>query len=389
MHTKFHISSLWRKGCHALSKFKRFHLTTQHRAADALHLQFISDVIDPQKEINLSDLTDNYQPLSQQDILDDPEWAFAPYLVASNRERCEIIHIQAINFALKNQTHVIRWPMKKGQWVGKPADPDFQNDALQDPMCYQYFVKGAQAFCSHNINPEIQLANGSPIVLHSIVPSSEQQRCYLSQAEKMPFGTIITLEEPPLIVNVAIPKREVASPILQDLLDSLQKTMSCCAVSHTENGDPVIPIFPGESPESCKYSKKIALKRSECLLNGKLGLYEASKITLSNIFPYDLAFAMTVHKAQGRTLSKVILCLFQRPSHINQFSINAIYVALSRVKFRSDIRILSHTHHLNPLHYSYLTTISRNTTIPSFLHGFHNLNSWNGERAFQHFQQNN
>ncbi|CEP13504.1 hypothetical protein [Parasitella parasitica] len=52
-------------------------------------------------------------------------------------------------------------------------------------------------------------------------------------------------------------------------------------------------------------------------------------------FPVRLAFAMTINKAQGQTLSSIGLYL---PSHV--FGHGQLYVALSRVSSPSSIRIM-------------------------------------------------
>ena len=63
---------------------------------------------------------------------------------------------------------------------------------------------------------------------------------------------------------------------------------------------------------------------------------------MHGVFPFDLAFSMTVHKAQGRTLGKVVLDLTSHPSHKARFEFAALFVALSRVKNSASIRFLKH-----------------------------------------------
>jgi ATP-dependent exoDNAse (exonuclease V) alpha subunit len=53
-------------------------------------------------------------------------------------------------------------------------------------------------------------------------------------------------------------------------------------------------------------------------------------------FPLKLAFAVTINKSQGQTLSKVGLCL---QSHV--FSHGQLYVALSRATTPAGIHILN------------------------------------------------
>lgn len=98
---------------------------------------------------------------------------------------------------------------------------------------------------------------------------------------------------------------------------------------------------------------------------------------------------MTIHKAQGRTLSAVILCLSKRLNAINQMTFNSIYVALSRVKSRHDIQILIHGQLYNPEEFSYLFDMKKPASIDSFMHGFLRDQTWDGQMAYQHFLDNN
>ena len=56
-------------------------------------------------------------------------------------------------------------------------------------------------------------------------------------------------------------------------------------------------------------------------------------------FPVELAFALTLHKAQGATLGRVVVQLNRRPRKLKPLSHSALYVALTRVKTSSDLRI--------------------------------------------------
>ena len=68
--------------------------------------------------------------------------------------------------------------------------------------------------------------------------------------------------------------------------------------------------------------------------------YKPSYVKIRNIFPFDLGFSMTIHKAQGRTLISVILALSERPTHKTQIDYCEFFVALSRVKESEDIRYI-------------------------------------------------
>ena len=200
---KFHVSSLWRKGCALLASFKRFHLTSQHRANDEQHLHFLTQMTQPSYKLDLSEFLKLYKPLTLNDLQHNEDWEFAPYLVATNRERIQITHLQAMKFAKKHCTHVIRWPSVCTKWKNKPASEADQMKANNDPAFYDYFVPGAPAFMNHNTNPHLQLVNGTQMHLHSLTPCSQEQETFiLHQQKSLPYGSIITLGEPPATIHV-------------------------------------------------------------------------------------------------------------------------------------------------------------------------------------------
>ena len=373
----FKISSLWRRGCELLSLFKRFHLKTQQQATDIQHLQFLTDMTDYHSGIDLTRFMKYYKPLTKHDISHNPQkWMFAPYIVASNREQIMITHTQAIRFAKVHKTHVIRWRNRTTKWNAKPKDQDMLTLAQEDPAFYQYFVPSAPAFCTNNINTDLLLANGTNIKLHSLTPSSTHQRLQLESITTMPFGSVITLDQPPLAINVVLDNKFTSSEIMKSKLTMVSTAINSCSIGTDSDGNHIIPIFPGSSPSNpMDYAKSLIISPKHITIPAKHGLYGPSSATITQIFPIDLAFAMTVHKAQGQTLSSVILCLSSRLNHLHQMTRNAIYVALSRVKDKSDIRILHHGAFENPCNISYIFNQSLSTHIQSYI-GYQNTSSW-------------
>ena len=60
-------------------------------------------------------------------------------------------------------------------------------------------------------------------------------------------------------------------------------------------------------------------KYSGYLIRGGIGYgYQPSYLDARNIFPFELSFSMTLHKAQGKTLKAVILALSTRPTYQSQ-----------------------------------------------------------------------
>jgi len=383
------VAALWRMGCQVLAGFKHFHLTSQQRAKDLAHLAFINDMTDPTKTLDIHALLRTYQPLSQTDLSSNPsKWDFAPYIVTSNRERVNISYYQAVRWARKHKTHVISWKMKHTDWKGAPQQEDMLMDAMNDPAFYQFFVSGAPAYTTGNINPGLNIANGSHLTLHSLIPASPQQEAQLKSLNQHPYGHVLLLDHPPAAVNVVLHHKCTNSNSIKRKIAQIDAQLHSCAVDLTSNGQPIVPIFPSSDSPS-KYARLLTIKKKPFTIPGKPGMYNVSKVTIHQTFPFTLGFAMTVHKAQGQTLPAVILCLSQRLNHIQQMTLNALYVAMSRVKHASDIRLLPHGNGSSAMNYEYITHLPHTPYIPSFFHGFRDNQPWNGPLAYEHYIQNN
>jgi hypothetical protein len=94
---------------------------------------------------------------------------------------------------------------------------------------------------------------------------------------------------------------------------------------------------------------------------------------------------MTVHKAQGRTILRVVLDLTKRPSRYQQIDFAALFVAMSRVKEGNHIRLLGHDN------LQYLTTIRPSRVVMAFYHGYEPTPSmemlWKPSRALEYSRQ--
>jgi ATP-dependent exoDNAse (exonuclease V) alpha subunit len=68
-----------------------------------------------------------------------------------------------------------------------------------------------------------------------------------------------------------------------------------------------------------------------------------SEVEIHDTFSFQLGFSMAVHKAQGRTIDKAVLDLHYKSNHRKRLRFDGIFVALSRVRCRSCIRLIKHT----------------------------------------------
>ena len=107
------------------------------------------------------------------------------------------------------------------------------------------------------------------------------------------------------------------------------------------------------------------------------------QVSIREPFPYDLAFAMTVHKAQGRTIHRVIIDLMSHPFKICRLEYAAVFVAMSRVRRKDHLRLLEPDMFLSRYSlYSYLEQLLPEKNITPFLHGYSNdTGPWDPEHA--------
>lgn len=377
----FSPTSLFRKGCELFQLFRRHHLITQHRAPDdPSHMDFLNELSMGQP-ISLEKIL-CYDELSPEKIALEPQkWRFAPILVATNRERINISFRQAIAFAKANNTQVIRWTNNLKKWENQPLLPQNQTKAATDPAFWQIFVRGAPAFETVNIHPELGLANGTPITLDSIsLTTKEEEHNLQQQLSSMPPGSIITLDHPPEAVIVTLTENMHGlkpSKYIQRRLNMLRK------LSLNQSSPIHIPFLPSANAKWQTFS----IPASDDYQ------YSASRITIKNLFPFELAFAMTVHKAQGRTLRNVILALSNRFFDNNKIvSYEYFYVAMSRIRHHKDILFLFHDTHNDLMariaEIDYLTNLQPCKYTHAYYAGFHNsCGYWNWQMTKDYISQ--
>ena len=369
---KFSSLSLFRRGVELFTRCKWLPLEEQVRSLDPEHTAFLQ-AMGKGEPIKMEQLR-NYKVLGKEDMMTS-KWATAPILVAMNREKIDLTDIQARRFAKLHGTHVIRWQNPLVQWIEGPQSKELKKHAVNnDPAFWQYFVALALAHINHNLNPSQQIANGTPVRLHSLMIRTRQAKDWLeAQQQSLPPGSVISLLEPPLAVNVELFYND------NEVDNARRKAWKGPTLIKDRV---VIPLLKGNRSW---YNKE---KNDHCFFirPGKIPMgYPISKIQNYPLFPFDLAFAMTFHKAQGRTLEQIILVLSERTAYRNlriiQFA--SIFVALSRVRRGEDIRILMPSgRDLSSL--AYLTELKADPAIQQFFAGFkRDPNCWNQDDVFE------
>jgi hypothetical protein len=394
---RYALGGMVHRGCSLLERATRVHLTEQQRSSeDEKHSKFVQKLSDGHP-ILLDDIR-QYKRLSQEDVKHpNSGWMFAPILVSNNRERINIVRMQAIHYAKKHNTHVFKWKAIQRNWTNKPP-PSHMSDIEENNACFwEFFVAGPDGFLNFNVNGSVGLVNGAAINYHSMSYDDEEIIDLIQFArETLPFGTEIILPRPPDATNVAIQPtldgKQPSSRRLEQLKLLRSKSIQLMndrhngseGLFHTDVGaslddcqqEIIIPILPHLQGSDSDYHK----------IRSPSHLYPVCSVQLLNLFPLELAFAMTIHKAQGRTIPKVILALESRPSYNLQMEFPAIFVAMSRVKKGDDMRVLHSFDSRSSFEdaFSYLTKLKPNRSVSLFYSGYINDNGpWQRQLALQ------
>ena len=200
-------------------------------------------------------------------------------------------------------------------------------------------MRWAIGFLSANINPSIRLANGTQVRYHSLYYSDKKEmRKLRSLMKSTPFGNVITMDTPPDAIVVAVDDEEIkknwAYPTLKE-------------------GEVLIPVVLS----SCNEQK--------LWIRGGKG-FDQSKVVVKSSHAVEMAFAVTFHKAQGRTLRRVILALSKRPGGLAALLHSSLFVALSKVRHGDHIWILCNKND----DLSYLTLLECSNELLAWFKGF-------------------
>lgn len=311
--------------------FQRLDFNDQCRAADdpehAARLQYFRNLELSQTPIQASKVLEHLKLLSQDDVEHDPEWLDAPVIVSENVTRHYVNKAQLVRDAQRTGQAVLTWrnaldPRSLSLFEHAASIHNQPVAALLErfPETSSFFLTGAPVMLRDNIMTEKGISNGTVCFLHSITFDPSLGRATIDAefdriAQAAP-GTILELKYVPLCVNVQL-KVDYHAWNPAETLDQTQV---------------VIPLLLNKKhPREFKTlgRKAASVASSASNKTRKLAYYD---------FGFELSYAVTYHKVQGQTLSKVILDL--NGCNTAAVSLPALYVGLSRVRHGNDIRIL-------------------------------------------------
>lgn len=266
--------------------------------------------------------------VSAADLAQDETWRFAPIGVLSQPERNAINHAQVYAFARAFNLPLVRWRRQ----LLDPQALDRMKENLNElydhePELWTYFVEGAPVNLTDTIMATRKLVNGTPGLLDSLSFRDGTVPEALAAAYDKGVYVEVTLDEPPLSVNVRVgSKANAARPSLWHgvPLDDLEGLIESVAGADAQ----VVPIMTSSrNPEDITLRSVFAAQTSApCIVDAR-----------KPGFMY--AFALTDFKLQGRTLDKLILSICTRPCP-PWLKLVDFYVLVSRVRFFNALRLL-------------------------------------------------
>lgn len=328
-------------GAMLFTTFHKLELRAIKRTNDANHIELLNMCRNIDVECPITPaVVDRLKKLvlTRTDVANEPGWRFAPIVVTSNIERQSINLAQAVRFGRVHGRPVIRWrlpltaPSIRGYSETEIALMYQRNESL-----WGVFVQGAPCYITANLLARAGVANGTTGRLHSLTfdtsaLTTAQVDAIVAQIAAARPGDIISIPVVPMSVNVAINAPD------------------------TKPWDDRFTVVPGEA---------VVPTRTDVDRISVMGTSKSVKVSV-NAHCYELGFAVTYHKVQGMTLTRLILDINER-GFAPELTLQALYVGISRVRHGNDLRVLPPQFGRT---FDYLTALTSTRELRCWLAGF-------------------
>ena len=196
-------------GAWLFTMFKLVELTEQMRAAnDAEHIAMLNRMrngCEGEQNITQNDLA-RHKYFSFEDVISDANWAEAPVVTLTNKERIFLNAIRSQHFARLSGKNRFCWYSPLNKCSAKLNDEQTSELYRQNVLLRDFFVAGAPGYLLSNINPSLGLANGTPVIYHSLIlDDREDLQCIMQQNADTMQSTDVYLLHPPKYICVEVP----------------------------------------------------------------------------------------------------------------------------------------------------------------------------------------
>ena len=313
------------------------------------------------------ELLKQLRTVSKDDRRRDESWNFAPVGVLSHVERDAINMHQLEAFARAFDVPLVKWPL---QMVDEIENERLRRDLYADePNLWGYFVQGAPIHLTETLKSVRKLVNGSPALMDSLSFRDDEIPEQLARAYARGGFEVVELDEAPRAVNVRIggkqsptgqvPGSAPGSVLWHGIeLDDLSELIT----SVTSDAQ-VIPLLLSKNAEEVELTGLVAATAN------------IAETVMVRLHQYQLAFALTDFKLQGRTLPKLILSICKR-SKPPWMRLSCFYVLISRVRALEGLRLLQHDHEGLVA----VSSLKHDEMLYAWEHGY-GRGQWSDERA--------
>lgn len=203
------VETPYSRGVDLFSQLQKFDLHQQMRAAeDKNHTDMLNQMRNPDpraKRINRRAIK-SLKTITSQDYQENPDWLKASLVVTSNRERYLINDLRSEQWARSSGNHRFVWEYPLvGNLASTVRTPGHQLIYRNYPEFSGCFVAGAPGFLSENINPNLGLSNGTPIIYHSLTLHANENVEAVQAQMNSGVSQEIKLKFPPSYIHVVVP----------------------------------------------------------------------------------------------------------------------------------------------------------------------------------------
>ena len=305
--------------------FKRMKLTVQQRAqSDPEHTERIRAMSDYSITNPVNQEFINYLKTKKLTIEDtsDPNspWVTESVcLTTSNIERATINDYRSKLFAIVKSEICVIWPLNTpGGQSASLSTSDLNEIRNRYPETNGYFVRGAPAVLTENLNPEKGLSNGTIVIMNSLVFDKSDEELYEETMNLLnsavPGSTVYISQAPSHIIIEYKPKHVIkiipAEQLPSDVASPMTENYICVAIGNVNDKPRKSSIIVGEK------------------IFPNYSVYDAAVEPL---------FAVTYDKSQGKTLQYVILCLHKNSGF--SASLAKMFVGFTRVTNSIFLRV--------------------------------------------------
>ncbi|KAJ1448840.1 hypothetical protein M885DRAFT_537639 [Pelagophyceae sp. CCMP2097] len=320
------------RGLRLLKRSRKFELTRIMRAmSDPGFIAHQSQMRDTSiaKPVNKALVKNVARPVTQADIANDATWLLAPLGVLSQLERDHMNERRLHQWCRIFGLPLVRWRIPLDTPVALQNVPTDKLYA-EEVNLWCYYARGAPCMMHENHSSTRGLVNGAPGLMDSLHFGTDPppQAADVIAAERAGHYRVITLDSPPhaVMITVGSSKAKPRHWHGVKLPDLGAKLVALDGNGNAAGDDQVVPILVSSQARELKLTGMTA------------AMHGLPAYLFGRTFAYNLAFALTDFKLQGRTLQKLIINLPSRG--VPTMTLKSWYVLVSRATIEEGLRAL-------------------------------------------------